>query len=294
MIDNIERSIVKEVLPALDGLQKEATTHDELSDNILFSQLKLKSDSDFFKRVDNIVSKYKHILSDLKQRVAEELPDTITSNTHNLNSKIALALVSEGIFLSIEILEVFAYIIATFYTKSDSDLEKGVKLKNANKLMTLIKMIPELEKSDLDKVVKTIGNIPTIKTLKQEDESTIPVDLVMDFFSDSFGIKDFYTQTLTKRFMGYFKFKEERKAHADISRNFIGNPIYHLRIFLIDMQVLRLEGYKEDVQLLELRLLELRNQNSNTPNAEVSKAIAYYETKVNKLKLKIEKIREQN
>ena len=292
VVETIDTTINKDVLPNLTELIKITSSKTELSENMLFSQLNLKSDEVFFKRIESIVNKYVKIIPTLKTKISEELSDTVTSNTHNVNTKLVFALISEGIFLSTELVRVFNYITGKFYSEEQSDLDSNIKQQTSHQLMVLVKILPELEKANFKSIVDTIGQVPTLKTLRYEETSTIPTELVLDFFKDTFNIKDFYTTTLLKRFLGYFHFKKEQKSHKDIARSFIGNPLYHIQLLIIDLQSLRLDSIKNDARITELRILELKNNADGLPDAKINKAIKYYEEKANKLNLKIKKLSE--
>jgi len=286
LIDSVEDTISGDILPSLNTLIKEVGDQTILSNSLPFAQLCLKDDKEFFEKLIKIEESYLKIIPMLKKKVLSEVSDTISTSTYNLNNKILLAVLSEGIYFSEIITDVLTYIVDKFYTEESSELDTSIKAKAGNDLLTLVKLIPEFEKSNLDKVVETIGNIPTIKTLRNEEMSVIPTDVIMGFFKDTFKISDFYTQATIKRFLGFFNYKDENKHHSELSRSFIGNPIMHIRLLLVDIDMLRADYHKARVKLLELRLLELKSNSGNL------KAIKYYEDKVNKLKLKVTKILE--
>ena len=292
IIDNVEKTINKTVLPYLKELQSDTDGKKELSENVVFMSLKLKDDKELFRRLENVVIKYNNIIPILKSKLEEEISDTLQTSSANINIRLVFSLVSQGIFLSVELISILNYTINRYYTKSESELESGTKTMLGNKLMTLIKMLPELEKANFNKIAEVIGNIPTLKTLRHEESSVIPVDLVIGFLSDNFKIKEFYTQSLIRKFIEFVGFKKDYGIDKDITKQFIGNPIYHIRLFLVDLEYLRLTKLKDEARLLELRLMELKNQNMNKPSKEVAKAIRYYEDKINKLNLKIEKLSE--
>ena len=289
VMGEVEKNIGSVVIPSLNDLAKTVSGEKVLSSNVLFSSLKLKDDSEFFKRLVKIMERYNKIVPTLKGKINDELPDVFTANTSNINIKLVISLVSEGVFFADNMTDITAYLINKFYTKSGSDLEPSVSSKLGSKLMLLIKIMPEMEKARLDKVVDTIGNVPTIKTLKQEDTSVIPTEIVLGFFKTTFKISDRDTQTFLKRALGFFNYKQEAKVNKTVAKNFIGNPIYHLRLFLIDLEMLRFERLKESRRLMELRILELKQLESGTVDPKLTKSIKYYENELNKLDMKIER-----
>ena len=289
IIDTVDKSLTTTLIPALNDLIKDTKDKTFLSSNMAFNSLKLKNDSQLFKRLLNVVEKYKKILPDLKVAIADNISETIVTGSNNVNNRVVISLISEGVYFTEEVVMMLSNLINKFYTKSGSELDNVITSHLSHRLILLIQIIPEMEKADLGKVVESIGNIPTVSTLKFESSSDIPTEVVMGFFKDTIGIKDFYTQTFVKRMLGYFNFKTERKMHKNITKNFIGNPIYHLRLFLIDLESLRLERLKDEKSLLELRILELKNEDRD---GTLSKQISYFENKLNKLDMKIKKLSE--
>jgi len=289
VIDTVDKSLKTTLIPALNDLIKNTKDEKMLCENMAFNSLKLKSDSDLFKRLLNVVEKYKKILPDLKTAVSDNIAETITTGSNNVNNRLVLALLSEGVYFTEEVVMMLSNLINKFYSKSGTELDSKTTSHLSHRLILLIQIIPEMEKADLDKVVESIGNVPTISTLKFESTSDIPTEVVMGFFRETIGIKDFNTQTYIKRMLGYFNFKKEKRDHRKITKDFMGNPIYHLRLFMIDLESLRLERLKDESSLLELRILELKNEDTD---GILRKQISYFENKLNKLDMKIKRLSE--
>lgn len=73
--------------------------------------------------------------------------------------------------------------------------------------------------------------------------------------------------------------------------NWLGNPIFSFRKWLVDKEVDKINALKEEKQLLELRLLELRNAaEGNNDNPQLRKQIQYYEDKIAGVEAKIVKL----
>lgn len=71
---------------------------------------------------------------------------------------------------------------------------------------------------------------------------------------------------------------------------FVGNPIYHFRMWLVDREIDKYEALKAKKQVLELKLLDLKARQAGEPDPSLEKQIAYYEDKVVNIEYKIEKI----
>lgn len=61
---------------------------------------------------------------------------------------------------------------------------------------------------------------------------------------------------------------------------FISNPIYHIRMYLVDREVEKYEALREKKKLLELKLLDLKMQAAGKHDEKLAKQIAYYEDKI--------------
>lgn len=75
--------------------------------------------------------------------------------------------------------------------------------------------------------------------------------------------------------------------------NFIGNPIFSFRKWLVDKDINKAKALEDTKNLIELRLLELRNQAAGeSDNEGLRKQIEYYEDKLAEVDSKISKLME--
>lgn len=70
---------------------------------------------------------------------------------------------------------------------------------------------------------------------------------------------------------------------------FVNNPIYHFRMWLVDRDVKKYESLKEKKQLIELRLMELKLEQEDDSDPNLSKQVKYYEEKLADIEYSIEK-----
>lgn len=71
---------------------------------------------------------------------------------------------------------------------------------------------------------------------------------------------------------------------------FIGNPIYHIRMWLIDRDFQKIEILEQKKQLIELRLMELKLEAQGQKDPNLNKQIQYYEDKLSGIEYDIEKL----
>ncbi len=85
-------------------------------------------------------------------------------------------------------------------------------------------------------------------------------------------------------------------AHTGISlslpftKGFVNNPIYHIRMWLVDREVEKYESLKERRKLIELRLTELKLEEDGQADQGLRKQIEYYEDRLSKLDYEIDQL----
>lgn len=87
----------------------------------------------------------------------------------------------------------------------------------------------------------------------------------------------------------------EEKLDPLLMRNFSGNTmnlIYHVRMMVAERQIASYKKNKELKKVLELRLLNLRMQLENTPDAKIEKEISYTQGRVQSLEHDLKKLEE--
>lgn len=80
------------------------------------------------------------------------------------------------------------------------------------------------------------------------------------------------------------------KLFGTSAKGFIGNPIYQIRMWLVDREIAKYELLKEKRKELELKILELRYQEQGTNDPSLKKQIEYYEDKLSGIEYEINKI----
>jgi len=66
-------------------------------------------------------------------------------------------------------------------------------------------------------------------------------------------------------------------AALPMMNGFIHNPIYHVRMWMVDEDMGKLEALKQKKKLLEIKLLELKMASNGKHDERLSKQVAYYE-----------------
>lgn len=73
---------------------------------------------------------------------------------------------------------------------------------------------------------------------------------------------------------------------------FIHNPIYHVRMWMVDEDVEKLDSLREKKKLLEIKLLEMKMGADGKHNDKLKKQVAYYEDKISSIEYDIKEIQD--
>lgn len=76
------------------------------------------------------------------------------------------------------------------------------------------------------------------------------------------------------------------------ANNFVGNPIYSIRLWLVDKEIAKYDRLQDKKRLLELRLFELQQEADHLPTDKIRKQILVYEKEIKLIEKDIEKIKE--
>lgn len=139
----------------------------------------------------------------------------------------------------------------------------------------------------------------------------IKLDRIKNGMGDYVGLYKVYSKPLDKLLIKIAKMSDEEipsdldktlmelkeeqlKQHGTIPdflfNGFIGNPIYHIRMWCVDRDYKKLEMLQNKKQLIELRLMELKLEGHNAKDPNLTKQIRYYEDKLAGIEYQIEKI----
>lgn len=79
--------------------------------------------------------------------------------------------------------------------------------------------------------------------------------------------------------------------HLPVTKGFMGNPIYFVRMWLVERDMAKYSALEDKKKLIELRLLELRMEaESGSDDSKLKKQIAYYEDRVSDIEYKMSKL----
>jgi len=293
----------KEIKPGMTGYTQDLTkiVKSKENDNVIvssmvFAPLKLTNDAEFFNIMLKILNNYSKAISDLKTKIDEELPDTIAVTSSNLNIKLAMSLINVGIFLGYTLPTTYSYLITRHYIKSE-DLKSDIYKSVPGSLATTISLITDIKKLNFDELIDMIGKFPTLRNISSS-KSALPSQVVLGFMKSELGISNkFITSYITKAFSLFKKDRIKSKRTVQSLRDkvgptgFVGNPIYHIKLFLTDIELWNNERIKDNKRLLELKLAKLKmnyaTTNDSDARSKLDDQIEYYTDKIERLDLKL-------
>jgi len=252
---------------------------DKIIKTLMLGKNGYKNDVEFLEDIANIMDRYTMVIPELKSKIDKELPEQIPLRTSNPNIRIAIAMVSTGVFLAKDLPVFIIFLLNKFYLGDNE--EKPDLYGTVDERIKIINTLKKLKYASFGKIVAVIGSIPEF----DQDPTKIPTTFLTGLFKRNFNITN---NNLLNMLVNFITGKKQ-----DVKTDFIGNPIYHIRIILADLELNRLERYKESKRLAELKLLELKAKLNNASPEElekIRKQINYYEEKIERLNLKIKAI----
>lgn len=258
LLDSIEEDLYDSVMPALDMLLDQPEILKNVDKTKAFalvkSSLGAKSFESLLRDCKAYATDVSNNLTKLQQLVKTNLNNSLNSMTMNYKQYTTYSLVED---IKVNLIYMLKLIFIIMRDEKHSVLPaKGVA--------KIIQMAPDFKQKVLGKVA--------IKTLLEtiEDLST---DSIYDRLSSG---------------------APEAAAMSDLNtavQGFVGNPILTFRKYLVERDFAKIEYLKQLKSVIELRLLELRNQAAGgTPDEKLQGQIEYYEDKLAAVDAKIEKL----
>lgn len=138
------------------------------------------------------------------------------------------------------------------------------------------------------------------KRLKDIDENVFTFISIFRVYTDDFKkfvaniqkvADDVIDPAANAELMNVHLAKTGYTMHLPVTKGFIGNPIYFVRMWLVERDMKNYAALEDKKKLIELRLLELRmDAQSGGADDKLKKQIAYYEDRVSEIEYKMSKL----
>jgi hypothetical protein len=266
-LEMIMAGISKILIPILDEVINDPKNTNKISDSILniiaqTGNIKHKDNVDIFKDIKETMITILNSKADIVDLIQNELSDYVTDNKPKAKDLAILRLVNDIGNMSLYLPD---YIYILLMDVNNNDVP-AVRIKE---IRGQAGSFAEIYKAYSGNKLKTII----------EDITKIG-DVEID-------------PKASKSIMGIALSKAGKLVKLPIAHNFINNPIYHIRLWMVDSEIKQYETLKDKKRLIELRLMELKlKQNNNEDSAELRKQIQYYEDKIAAIEYKLAKIKD--
>ena len=256
-------SLENEVLPALDVFIssniKALSKNKFLSNSFSLMGIKSSNSLDGVKELRNMfqdIMSYEQKMDKLILNMNNVLLDKNTS----LKDGTLVRVIEDLTFMSLYVLDFLYYSILD---ESDTNFTKKKIEVIKNELPEFIKLVKYYNKN-IKNILDEILELPDV-----------PVSI---------------SQTDSCSMLDTFLKKIKKISFIPTANGFVGNPIYHFRMWLVDREIRKYEALKDRKEALELRLMELRYQESGSTDENIKERIAYFEEKISKIEYEIAKI----
>ena len=260
-------SLENEVLPALDVFIssniKALSKNKFLSNSFSLMGIKSSNSLDGVKELRNMfqdIMSYEQKMDKLILNMNNVLLDKNTS----LKDGTLVRVIEDLTFMSLYVLDFLYYSILD---ESDTNFTKMKIEVIKNELPEFIKLVKYYNRN-IKNILDEILELPDV-----------PVSI---------------SQTDSSSMLDTFLKKIKKISFIPTANGFVGNPIYHFRMWLVDREIRKYEALKDRKEALELRLMELRYQESGSTDENIKERIAYFEEKISKIEYEIAKIEKED
>ena len=267
-LDDIATAIKEEVLPTLDVVIKNSDLEiinksKYIKPIMITSGIKAKDGRELFVKIKGIITNINKALGNLETLVLDELPDIVSDKTITVKDAAILKTISDIGNITLFTSDV-AYLILIDGNVNDTEFPK----KKINDVIDGIPTYGNMLKvygSNFNNKLENIKKLPDTKLVLDNKKANMLEKIVS---------------------------KNAKLIDVPNASSFNGNPIYHVRMWLVDIEMLKYERLKDKKKLIELKIMELKLKAKNESNDKLTKQIEYYEEKLAKIDYKISKIEE--
>jgi len=268
VIDETLDSLNNTVLPTLDAVIKDSTK-DTLDNNQVLKRLTMLlgvkgTGRDTLVKIKGILNNVNKFSKKIESLVNDELNDIVTDKTATVKDAAIIKLVNDINIITMYTNDIL-YVILLKGDSTSTDLTKARLKEIQDSIPTYANILKQFSRDfskQLDNITKLSDDLINVEPKK------IP----------------FLEKLLSK--------KGSTIDTVD-TNNFNGNPIYHIRMWLVDRDIAKYELLKDKKKLIELKLLELKLKQKQEDNPKLAKRIEYYENKIAKIEYQIARYEEE-
>jgi len=245
-------SIQREVIPSIKASLKSKDFFNSENAHILATvgaSLRLRSDKpeDTLKELLKFFEEVSGESSAITDLVDTQMSDKMFLSMATAQELAIMRLISDLSSVSLYMVDLLYYVVM-----SDETAYPKIKVAELKSGVTNFTSVLRVYIKDFSAYVSSLG-----KVAKSPIEERAPASMV-DKFLASHGVF----------------------INMPATNGFVNNPIYHIRIWLVDRDVRKYEALKDKKKLLELKLLNIKMRNSGHHDGKTKKQIEYYEERI--------------
>jgi len=290
-------------LKMLDGLIEISKKHHTTAVVEMLHSKRWKYDYELFIDLEKFTKTLISKTDDIIEVVTEKLPDNINIYSSNLN---VTAMVY--IFYLVRFIADLPDFLDAVTGLLDRTIARDIKLPVAYNRGFILRYIHDfeyLEKTGLitekgiDAILSSIGEFPTGDNLSKNIPLKVKEKVISNVIGDT-AIGKYFTMFLSSFKTGTDKHKSKHETltrNKNLTAGFAGNPIYHIRKIIADLEINNYEKRKLEKKKLELKVQYLKEKAAgemDEKKAEIyRKQIEILENKIEKLDAKIRAFEEK-
>lgn len=260
ILANIDNDVIPALTAVIDSNDIKVIIDSSILNNIgNMCDIKHKNNIDVLVKIKQLFVSISDNRKELYNLVNVELNDIVTDKTITAKDGAILKVISDIASINIYVLDLVYLVLID---NSDTDLPK-IRLKRIRDTMPSFVGMYKVYSEDFSKLLENISKI-----------SNTVIDI-----NDG-------NSSMTNMLLA----KTGKRVTLPGASGFINNPIYHVRLWFVDREVKKYESLKEKKRLIELKLMELKLEQTNTYDQTLRKQVEYYENKLSTIEYKIEKI----
>lgn len=274
VLKNLENTLSilnDEVIPALDGVISNGGNYKVLLDNNLLktiantSGIKAKDNRDLLVKIKGLLVNVTKSGKDLTKVVENDLSEIVTDKTGTVRDVAIIKVVADISSLGMFTLDLLYFVLSN----NGADESNYPKIK-FQKIRDGIPSYSASLKSYAGHFANTVKDLPKVATIPAKvDPSKI---------------------SMFEKLVG----KSGKSINLPNTQGFNGNPVYSIRMWLVDREIAKYESLKEKRKLIDLKLMELKVQETGDENPALRKQIEYFEDKISKVEYEIAQIEDED
>jgi len=261
--NNVFKNVNDDIIPTLEKVIDESS--DDIKDSKLlniiakFGNFKAKDGAEMLSLILGMFKDIKHSERDVVKYINDNFKDVITDKTVTTNEMTIMKIINDIAAMSQYTMDL---VYVSMLKDSETDIPK-FRIEQINAGIGAYYNLLDTYLVDFQKVLK---------------KATEVKEVVVDD-------KKLENESMLSKFLG------SNFVDLPMASNFNNNPIYHIRMWLVDNDMDNYDLLTEKRKLIELKVAELKAvRESGDSSSKMKKRIEYYENKLNDIEYKIKEL----